>query len=82
MMVRDDANYTSKTIKFAFNRLQEETYRNEQGCENGQLILYWAAYRDGALAQRTEDRLLIDELLAELGREHPEKRLAYERRFK
>lgn len=62
-MVRDDANYTSKTIEFAFNRLQEETYRNEQGCENGQLILYWRAYLDGALAQESEDTTKIGEIV-------------------
>ena len=65
------------TIEFAEMRMEQEE-RNE--CYD--LVRYWAAYRDGALAQKTEDRLLIEELLAELGREHPEKRLAYERRLK
>lgn len=62
-------------IEFAEKRL------NEHGNEEYE-VLYWAAYLDGARAQEKEDRLLIDELLAELGREHPEKRLAYERRIK
>lgn len=65
------------TIEFAEMRMEQEE-RNE--CYD--IVRYWAAYRDGALAQKREDRLLIDELLAELGRDHPEKRLAYERRLR
>ena len=66
-----------RAIEFAEMRMEQEE-RNE--CYD--LVKYWAAYRDGAMAQQKEDRLLIEDLLAELGREHPEKRLAYERRLR
>lgn len=63
-------------IEFAEMRMEQEE-RND--CYD--LVKYWAAYRDGAVAQRKEDRLLIEQLLAELKREHPESRLRYEVRL-
>ena len=64
-----------RAIEFAEMRMEQEE-RNE--CYD--LVKYWAAYRDGAMAQQREDRLLIEQLLEEVGREHPEKRLQYETR--
>ena len=64
-----------RAIEFAEMRMEQEE-RNE--CYD--LVKYWAAYRDGAMAQQREDRLLIEQLLEEVGREHPEKRLHYETR--
>ena len=64
-----------RAIEFADMRIEEED-RND--CAD--LVKYWAAYRDGAMAQKKEDALLIEELLTEVGRDHPERRLYYEKR--
>ena len=55
MLISENAQYRSNTIKFAYERLLEEEEQNRHGCENGQLILYWRAYLDGASAQQMED---------------------------
>lgn len=41
-------------IEFAEKRLQEEIRENDMGADNGHLLAYWAAYLDGARAQRNE----------------------------
>ena len=42
-------------IEFAERRLQDEIKENDHGAENGHLLAYWAAYLDGARAQKEED---------------------------
>ena len=42
-------------IEKAEKRLQEETQQNNLGADNGHLLSYWAAYLDGARAQRKEN---------------------------
>lgn len=41
-------------IEQAERRLQEEIRQNDLGSDNGHLLAYWAAYLDGARAQRNE----------------------------
>lgn len=41
-------------IEFAEKRLQEEIHQNDLGADNGHLLAYWAAYLDGARAQKRE----------------------------
>ena len=41
-------------IEKAEARLQEEIRQNDLGADNGHLLAYWAAYMDGARAQRDE----------------------------
>lgn len=41
-------------IEKAERRLQEEIRQNDLGSDNGHLIAYWAAYLDGARAQKRE----------------------------
>ena len=41
-------------IEFAEKRLQEEIHQNDLGADNGHLLAYWAAYLDGARAQKKE----------------------------
>ena len=41
-------------IEKAEARLQEEIRQNDLGADNGHLLAYWAAYLDGARAQRDE----------------------------
>ena len=41
-------------IERAEKRLQEEIRQNFLGADNGHLLAYWAAYLDGARAQRDE----------------------------
>ena len=41
-------------IEKAEHRLQEEICQNDLGADNGHLLAYWAAYLDGARAQRNE----------------------------
>lgn len=43
-------------IERAEQRLQEEIRQNDLGAENGNVIDYWAAYLDGARAQKKEDK--------------------------
>jgi len=42
-------------IERAEQRLQEEIRQNDLGADNGHLLAYWAAYLDGARAQRKEN---------------------------
>lgn len=41
-------------IEQAERRLQEEIRQNDLGADNGHLLAYWAAYLDGARAQKRE----------------------------
>lgn len=41
-------------IERAEQRLQEEIRQNDMGADNGHLLAYWAAYLDGARAQKRE----------------------------
>ena len=41
-------------IERAEKRLQEEIRQNDLGADNRRLLAYWAAYLDGARAQRDE----------------------------
>ena len=41
-------------IENAERRLQEEIRQNDLGADNGHLLAYWAAYLDGARAQKRE----------------------------
>ena len=41
-------------IEKAERRLQEEIRQNDLGADNGHLLAYWAAYLDGARAQKKE----------------------------
>ena len=41
-------------IERAEQRLQEEIHQNDLGADNGHLLAYWAAYIDGARAQKRE----------------------------
>ena len=41
-------------IERAEKRLQEEIKENDMGADNGHLLAYWAAYLDGARAQKKE----------------------------
>lgn len=41
-------------IERAEQRLQEEIRQNDLGSDNGHLLAYWAAYLDGARAQKKE----------------------------
>ena len=41
-------------IEKAEQRLQEEIRQNDLGADNGHLLAYWAAYLDGARAQKKE----------------------------
>lgn len=41
-------------IEKAEKRLQEEIRQNDLGADNGHLLAYWAAYLDGARAQKNE----------------------------
>lgn len=42
-------------IEKAEKRLQDEIRQNDLGADNGHLLAYWAAYLDGARAQRKEN---------------------------
>lgn len=42
-------------IEKAERRLQEEIRQNDLGADNGHLLAYWAAYLDGARAQKKEN---------------------------
>ena len=42
-------------IEFAEKRLAEEEREAERGADNRHLLRYWAAYLDGAKAQKEED---------------------------
>lgn len=41
-------------IEFAEHRLEEEERQRELGADNDHSIAYWAAYLDGARAQKRE----------------------------
>ena len=42
-------------IERAEQRLAEEEHQNRLGAPNGFVLAYWAAYLDGARAQKKED---------------------------
>lgn len=60
-------------IEFAEKRLQEEIHQNDLGADNGHLLAYWAAYLDGARAQK-KDAAAIEALQAEVERLEPKQR--------